>query len=192
MPLTLGAVLLLAACKGGDGGDSAGGGSTPSAQATQTPAEAGTPEVTQAPPPEQTAEPTEAAGEPSGDVTEACSLLSKAEVEAALGNQVGEGSGTGGVCSWQGESGPISASLTLISAPTLEQCTAEQATGSDVSGLGVEAWWQPAEPAWKGSVIACPEGWTVDILVIHGTSLDSEATLRAAAEELMAKVLQRL
>ena len=183
---SLGAVLLLAACTGG-GEDSSDAGSTPPAQETQAPAEAATPE--------ETAEPTEVAGDASGAEIDPCSLLTKDEVEAAVGNPVEEGVFDLGGCDWDSAPEDSDAHLALIPVLDVSMCTQARAEGSkDVSGLGVEAWWEFSEsPPPGGDVIACPEGWLVQLGLVGGVTTGAEeAPLRAAGEELMAKVLERM
>ena len=181
LPLAFGAIILLAACTG-SGDSPSDAGSTPTPQATQTPTVAETPEAT--------AEPTGAAAEPSGDATEPCSLLSEDEVEAAVGNSVVQDLPRVAFCNWKADPDGINVLLSLLSDP---QCTSfRPASSEDVSGLGVGAWWEYDEATDSGDLQACPEGWVVILAVDGGTSGAGEATLRAAAEELIAKVLERL
>lgn len=188
MLLSLGALLLLAACTGG-GNDSSEGGSTPSAEETQASTDATTPA--------ETAEPTDVSGDVSDGEIDPCSLLSREEVKAAVGNPVEEGALNFGDCDWDSDPKDTSVSLSFLVVPDVTMCTQTRDEGSeDIPGLGVEAWWNFSEAAdliAGGDVIACPDGWLVQLIVTGGVGVPADETaLRAAGEELMAKVLDRI
>jgi hypothetical protein len=132
----------------------------------------------------------------AGDVPEACSLLSKAEVEAAVGNPVTEGvPDILNSCKWE-TSGPATTSvgLHLLALPDGAECAVGRSGSTPVEGLGVPASWDFVEAADTGSVVACQAGWQIQVtlvgdIVSHTTTA---ATLRDAGVQLMGLVLPRM
>lgn len=178
--LAIGNCLLLAACGGGSAGTAApttatggGGPTTPPAVSTSA-----------------------VPGSSSDTAPQACSLLSKAEIEAAVGNAVADGvADIANACKWE-KSDPtkISVGLHLLGLSDGEKCAAGRAGSSPVTGLGVDASWDFVAAAETGSVVACPAGWQVQVTLVGDLvgQTTKEATLRTAGEQLMQLVLQRM
>jgi len=185
--LALPALLLLAAC-GGDSEEP-----TPSVQGTQSPAQ--TPTAAGTPSAQQTQTPA-ATPQPSAGAIDACSLLTKAEVETAIGASVTEPEAEEAAnlvtCSYNDPETPI---FSLVSVSVLigedggdarqiyEMTKDNAADVETVAGVGDEAFWDSVlnglevlEGKYDVRIDVSPDGWDA----------------RAVAEELAAKALSRL
>jgi hypothetical protein len=187
--------LAFAAC-GGDGEES-----TPATQETPTPAATsvvtGTATATGTPSARQTQTPA-ATAEPSAGAIDPCSLLTKEEVEAAIGHPVAEpeGEGIGGFLGCDYPDPDVSL-LTLLSV-SLDIAPDEGAArilygtykglgdGKTLAGIGDDAFWNSGLTVLKGKYIL-----GVDLespFDTHEFQGDELATLK----ELAAKALSRL
>jgi hypothetical protein len=150
---------------------------------------------------EDTAAPPAGTGTPAvpeqsgGSALDACSLLSKAEVEAAVGGTVADGvPDVLNTCKWEkSDPAAIDASLHLLALQGAK-CAVGHQGSTPVDGLSVAASWDFIEAASTGSVVACKSGWQVQVTLVgdiinHTTP---EATLRGAAVQLMGLVLGRM
>lgn len=129
-----------------------------------------------------------------GALPDACSLLTKTEIEGAVGHSVMDGSGSGKDCQWQRtDPNQISVALHVLALPGTLKC---QTGGSTpITDLGVEAGWHYLPDLSTGSVTACTAGRVqaqislVGDMVTHTTPEDQ---LRADGVQLIGLVLPRL
>ena len=132
----------------------------------------------------------------AGAAPDACSLLTKAEVEAATGHPVEDGvPDVVNSCTWEkNDPTMITVGLHLLGLPEGAKCAVGSQGSSPIEGHSVPASWSFIEAATTGSVVACLGGWQVQVtlvgdLVSHTTT---EATLRGAGVQLMGLVLGRM
>jgi hypothetical protein len=140
---------------------------------------------------------------PSGErktftAADMCKLLTRPEIEAAVGNQVEEGAPDIGIsCDWDSDPDDISVSVHLLAAATPQLC--ENAFKDDAgmkreSGFGAPAF-SSYLPASGGSadVVVCTASGQLQLVVTGGLDdTNTEQKLRTAAAELTAKVLSRM
>jgi hypothetical protein len=138
---------------------------------------------------------TAVAEQSGGSAPDACSLLSKAEVEAAVGGTVADGvPDVLNTCKWQkSDPAAIDASLHLLALQGAN-CAVGRKGSTPVDGLSVAASWDFIEAASTGSLVACKSGWQLQVTLVgdflnHTTT---EAALRSAAVQLMGLVLGRI
>ena len=192
--LAVGIILLLAACNGGRGGEeSTGDQTTPAEQETQAPAE----EETQAPAEQETqapAETEEPEEEVAGGEVDPCALVTKEEVETAIGVSVTEPAleviDQFASCYFNDPETPIfhTVSVNVLTLEDEDQAMDIFEVGREnfetVTGIGEDAYWAEApfssleilQGKYNVSIDVSPDGW--DAL--------------AVAKELAAKALGRL
>ena len=185
----LGGLLVIAAC-GGDNEES-----TPSTQASGTPAATGTRTATGTPAAQATQTPAATAG-PSGAAIDPCSLLTKAEVEAAIGTSVlepqREDIANLVTCSYNDPEAPI---FRIVSVSVLIGENADQASdvyelakdnaadAETVGGIGNDAFWDSVLNGLE--VLEGKYDVRIDVSPDGGDEL-------AIAKDLAAKVVDRL
>ena len=184
----LAAVLFLAACGGGDDDDGAAssGPDTPATEASAGGNEDG--------------EGGGSGGDPGADLSEidACSLLMREEVEAAVGNTVEDGTEDFGIsCSWDSEPEETSVSVhfLLVAGELCEQALSTDATYEEKDGFGSPAFtsYNDAGGIGQSDVVVCLENGQMQLIVTGGFGVEPvEADLRKAAEDLMKMALSRL
>jgi len=186
IPLAVGVILLLAACNGGgDGGESTGDQATPAEEETQEPTADETEE------PAATEEPVDGA---AGNV-DPCALVTKEEVETALGASVTEPEeeviDPFASCYFNDPESPIFHTVT-VSVVTLED--EDQARDAfelgrenfeTVTGIGEDAYWAE-EPFNSLEILQGRYDVSIDVAPTDGKDE------LAVAKELAAKVLSRL
>ena len=167
--LSVGIILLLAACNGGGGGEeSTGDQTTPTEQETQAPAE----EETQAP--AQTEEPEE---EVAGGDIDPCALVTKEEVETAIGVSLTEPAlevvDQFATCYFNDPETPIfhTVSVNVLTLEDEDQAMEVFELGSEnfqtVTGIGEDAYWAEApfssleilQGKYNVSIDVSPDGW---------------------------------
>jgi hypothetical protein len=119
-------------------------------------------------------------------------LLSKAEVEAAIGQPADQGvPDVVNSCLW--DSQPGSASLHLLSLG-MAKCAVDAPDRTPVQGLSVPASWHFIAAGTTGSVVACTKGWQIQVTLVGDIVQHTppEATLRDEAVQLMGLVLGRI
>jgi hypothetical protein len=193
--LAVSGLLLLAACGGGSGE------STPSPGGTQAPAQLRTPAVTSVATGTPTPAGTPSAGQtqtpataqPSAGELDPCALLTKAEVEAAIGTSVvgptNEVVGPLASCYFNDPQTPVFHTVTVSVLTAEDSGQAREAFGlgregsETVTGIGEDAYWDSVlnglevlKGKYDVSVNVSPDGWDA----------------RAVAEELAAKAVDRL
>jgi hypothetical protein len=128
----------------------------------------------------------------SGGAPDPCTLLSRAEVEAAYGSPVAEGvPDIVNSCKWDGTPGSVSLHLLHIAGAT---CAAASANRTPLPGFSVPASWHFITAGSTGSVVACTNDWQVQVTVVGDIvgHTKSEAALQATAVQLMNLVLGRM
>jgi hypothetical protein len=128
----------------------------------------------------------------SGSAPDPCTLLSKAEVEAAYGSPVADGvPDIVNSCKWDGTPGSVSLHFLYIAGAT---CAAASANRTPIPDLGVPASWHFIEAGSTGSVVACTNDWQVQVTVVGDIvgHTQSETDLQAIAVQLMGLVLGRM
>jgi hypothetical protein len=128
----------------------------------------------------------------SGGAPDPCSLLSRAEVQAAYGSPVAEGvPDIVNSCRWDGTPGSVSLHFLYIAGAT---CAAASANRTPIPALPVPASWHFIAAGSTGSVVACTKDWQVQVTVVGDIigHTKSEASLQAAAVQLMGLVLARM
>jgi hypothetical protein len=183
------AMLLLAACGGDDDDDGAtsSSGDTPATEASGGDGDE------------------DGDGEASGsgasaDLSEvdACSLLTREEVEAAVGNSVEDGAEDFGIsCAWDSEPEVTSVSVyfLLVDGDLCEQALSDDATYEETDGFGSPAFtsYNDGGGIGQSDVVVCLENAQMQLIVTGGFGVDPvEADLRKAAEDLTQLVLSRL
>jgi len=185
----LGGLLVIAAC-GGDNEES-----TPSTQASGTAAATGTRTATGTPAAQATQTPAATAG-PSGAAIDPCSLLTKAEVEAAIGASVTEPEPEAAAnlvaCSYNDPETPIFSlvSVTVFiggdanEASDVYELTKDNAADAEtVGGIGNDAFWDSVLNGLE--VLEGKYDVRIDVSPDGGDEL-------AIAKDLAAKVVDRL
>ena len=192
--LAVGIILLLAACNGGGGGEESTGDQTsPTEQETQAPAE----QETQAP--AETEEPEE---EVAGGDIDPCALVTKEEVEAAVGASVlepqREDFANLFTCSYNDPDTPIvrTVSVNVIVAEREDQARDSYEMFKDlapdaeaVAGIGDEAFWDSVVKGLDVRLEVLKGKYDISIKI--DLSPDGGDAL-AIAKELAAKLLGRL
>lgn len=134
----------------------------------------------------------------SGEVPDACELLTAGEIESVVGNPVGEGvASTGSDCSWADDPDATSVALLLLDTGA---SACESALGADedqqpVEGHGVPAFWTWIDASGGvGTLSLCTDGAGMATVTVSGGLDDEsdEAGLRAQAEALADLILDRL
>lgn len=171
--LVIGAMtaLTLGACGGGDDGDGGSSASGNDGNGSETPDE-------------------------SGDV-DLCELLTTAEIEAAVGNPVEDGTpDVGNACDW-GSENDISVSVHLLAGPTQDQCVTAlegDAVYAEASGFDAPAFTSYNEvQGGLADVVVCSDQGQFQLIVSGGIDdVADEQHLRTAADELTSTALDRL
>lgn len=138
---------------------------------------------------------------PPGPIKPACELVSRDEVAAAVGNQVGAGLGQGRNCFWTTEvDGGTNVTITAVKPgggkPTADECERlrlgqpREAKHENVSGVGTSAVWvvDALTTLTQGSIVAC---WDDSAVLVLLTGERDVASLRATAIGLAQRVRSR-
>jgi hypothetical protein len=193
--LTIFGLVLLAACGGGNEESTTTPAGTRAPTATQAPTETQSAEATESPAAEATQTATEAPQASGGEI-DPCSLLTKAEVEAAIGTSVTEPepeeTANLVACNYNDPSTPI---FHLVSVTVLIGANADEASdlyelakdnaaeAQTVGGLGDDAFW---DSVFNGlEVLKGKYDFRIDVSPDDGDEL-------AIAKDLAAKALDRL
>jgi hypothetical protein len=179
--LTTGIALLLGAC---------GAGSTPAATSAPGSSVASAPTAVAAT--SQQASPPVVAGSTgpgAADITDPCSLLTQAEVDAAVGQPLGQGKSTVAHldCAWS--SSDFGANVYLTAGDWATVTGAASANGgapTAIAGLGDEAWTASGN---NGSLVYARKGSNGFLLIIDGPQIDSLADHGVAQEKVLAAAI---
>ena len=127
-----------------------------------------------------------------GNVPDPCKMLSKAEVEAAVGHTVADGvPDIVNSCKWDSTPGSVSLHFLAIGAAT---CAAASANRTPIPGLAVPASWHFIPAGTTGSVVACTKGLQVQVTIVGDIvkKTPPEATISQQAVQLIGLVLGRI
>ena len=166
---------------------------------------AGTPAVTSAPSGAVTSAPTaEAAtaqpasppvvagstGPGGGGIADPCSLLTQAEVDAAVGQPLGQGKSFVAHldCAWSSSDFAANVHLTVGDWATTIKQTASANGGAPtaIAGLGDEAWTASGN---NGSLVYARKGGNGFLLIINGPQIDSLSDHGVAQEKVLAAAI---
>jgi hypothetical protein len=131
-----------------------------------------------------------------GDI-DLCGLLTTAEIEAAVGNRVEEGTpDVGNACDW-GSENDISVSVYLLVGATQDQCVAAlegDAAYAEASGFDAPAFSSYNEAAGGlADVVVCTDEGQFQLIVSGGIDdVADEQHLSTAADDLTSTALERL
>jgi hypothetical protein len=130
----------------------------------------------------------------TGNAPDACTLLARDEIQAAVGPVMDGTPDVLNSCKWEkADPTGISVALHLLALQNAK-CAVGHAGSTPVEGLSVPASWEFVDAATTGSVLACTGGWQVQVTLVgdivgHTTP---EATLRTDGTQLMSLVLGRM
>jgi Protein of unknown function (DUF3558) len=179
--LTTGMTLLLAAC---------GGASTPAATSAPGGSVASAPTAVAAT--SQPASPPVAAdstGPGAGDITDPCSLLTQADVDAAVGQPLGQGKSTIPHldCAWSSTDFGANVYLTVGDWDSVKSAaSANGGAPTAIAGLGDEAWTASGN---NGSLVYARTGSNGFLLIIDGPQVDSLSDHGVAQEKVLAAAI---
>jgi hypothetical protein len=179
--LTTGMALLLGACGAAStpAGTSAPGGSVASAPtAVATTSQPASPPVAAG-----------STGPGGGDITNPCSLLTQAEVDAAVGQPLGQGKSTVAHldCAWSSSDFGANVYLTVGDWDSIKSAaSANGGAPTAIAGLGDEAGTASGN---NGSLVYARKGSNGFLLIIDGPQVDSLADHGVAQEEVLAAAI---
>jgi len=125
----------------------------------------------------------------TGDISDPCSLLTQAEVDAAVGQPLGQGKSTVAHldCAWSSSDFGANVYLTVGDWTTVTSAaSANGGAPTAIAGLGDEAWTASGN---NGSLVYARKGGNGLLLIIDGPQVDSLADHGVAQEKVLAAAI---
>ncbi len=179
--LATGMTLLLSAC---------GAASTPAATSAPIGSVGSAPTAVAATPPQASLSVvTGSTGPGAGGIAEPCSLLTQAEVDAAVGQPLGQGKSTIAHldCVWSSSDFAANVNLTVGDWDNVKSAaSANGGAPTAIAGLGDEAWTAGGN---NGSLVYARKGSNGLLLIIDGPKIDSLSDHGVAQEKVLAAAI---
>ena len=125
----------------------------------------------------------------SANIADPCSLLTQAEVDAAVGQPLGQGKSAIAHldCAWSSSDFGANVYLTVGDWSTIQQAaSANGGAPTAIAGLGDEAWTASGN---NGSLVYARKGGNGCLLIIDGPQIDSLADHGVAQEKVLAAAI---